>query len=65
MEQDEKIIRDLSFDDYLKNKEKRRKSRSKGKRVYVKGKIRNHQDKPRTRKVASYNYDGQEDDFDE
>ena len=55
MEQEQKKDKDISFDMYLINKEKRRKSRSKGKRAYVKGKLRNHTDKPRVSEFNGYN----------
>lgn len=56
-EKDKEEPKDVSFDMYMLNKEKRRVSRSKGKRDHVKGKMSNRVDKPRTSKITNFDYD--------
>lgn len=46
---------DMDFDTFLKTKEKRRSSRSKGKRTYDKTKL--HNVKPKARNTKGFQYD--------
>ncbi|WP_113671811.1 hypothetical protein [Vallitalea guaymasensis] len=57
--------RELDFDEMMVMKEKRRTSRSKGKRTYEKTKIRNNRQKQRNVKNINYDLSYNENYYDE